>query len=479
MRLGQIIQRRLGALAGQEGFGIVEVLVAAVVLMIGVLAIFSAFDAGNAATFRASQTQVALDKAQQEMEQLRLWGYSASGYNALALTYLPTATPTDPGNPDYRISSDTFNLNKTGTANYADLVVKGDYPLGSQNPITSGVVDPGPTPFTSGDVSGMIYRFVVWQKNNGCPTSNPPTCPYGQDFKRVIIVVKPNTTASGGSRPYVELQSNFIDPQDSSISDVPPNGADTPSTQSFWLTDVPCASSGTTTHTPPSGNHLLHNTLGTCASGPHTGTTAGAPDALLTSAPSGSSDPTDTINYPPIYDYSTDSPSPPLEPATNPLNDKGVQILPQDVSGCNFAGTGTNPQSKIHRWVTNQIPSGGYSIANTSPNATLVLYSKTINGVANQPGKICVWLFKRSTSNTDTQLLSVPATFATGNWPTSFASPIKLSFSIPAQTVPSNYRLGLAISVDVTTPAMLEFMYDHPSYQARLEVQTTTPASAP
>ena len=475
-------QRRLSALAGQEGFGIVEVLVAAVILVIGVLAIFSAFDAGNAATFRASQTQVALDQAQLEMEHIRSAAY---GYNSIALTGVPQQS-TDPGNPNYRISGYTFNLNKTGTANYADLVYNLGSQGGSTDLISGGTIDPGPTPFTSGDVSGKIYRYVVWQKNNGCPSSNPPyTCPYGQDFKRVIIAVQPDWTASGGSRPYVELQSNFIDPQDSAVSDVPPGGSDGPIAQSFYLTDVPCASSGITTHTPPpSGNHLLHNTLGTCASLPHTGTTAGAPDALLPSQPSGSSDPLDPL-YPQLYDYSTDSPSPPLEPATNPLNDKGVQILPQDVSGCNFAGTGTNPQSKIHRWVTNQILSGGYSIlanADASPNATLVLYSKTINGVL-QAGKICVWVFKRSTSGTDTQLLSAPATWPpTGNWPTSFASPIKVSFTIPAQTVGNNYRLGLAISVnrDVTpATSMLEFMYDHPSYPARLELKTNTPGAVP
>ena len=35
--------------------------------------------------------------------------------------------------------------------------------------ISGGVVNPGPEPFTSGDVSGNIYRFIVWQDDPTCP----------------------------------------------------------------------------------------------------------------------------------------------------------------------------------------------------------------------------------------------------------------------------------------------------------------------
>jgi len=451
----QIIQSRFGCIAGEEGFGIVEVLVAAVVLIIGLLAVFSAFDAGNAATFRAKQSQVALDMAQQEMEKIR-----ALPYGQIALT-APPAFSSDTSDPRNRVSNGTFDVDKNPATTNPDLVVNGGTQIG-QDPVSGGVINPGPEPFTNGDASGNIYRFVVWQKNNGCSS---PTCT-GQDFKRVIIAVKPDTTTvGGGARPYIEIHSDFIDPKDSSVSDIPPNGGLLETRQQFWLTDTPCASSGTTVRAAITANHLLHNTLGNCANGLQTGTTAGAPDAILTSLPPG--DPFST----PTYDYSNDA-----YLNASPYTDKGVQIQPQDTTGCNFAGTGTNPQSKVHRWVTDKMTSA-FSMTG---DASLSFFSRTINAAVQQ-GKICVWLFIRSSTNVDTQLPGSPFSYApggTGNWPTSFGS-TGIQFVLPnfgQQTVAINSRLGLAISVNKdVTPASLEFMYDHPAYPTRFEAETTTP----
>jgi type II secretory pathway pseudopilin PulG len=458
MRLQRKIQRRRGSLAGQEGFGIVEVLVAAVVLIIGVLATFSAFDAGNAGTSRARETQVALALAQQEMEEIR-----ALDYDQIALTSLP-AFSSDTTDPRNRVSGDTFDIDKNPATTNPDLVVNGGTQIG-HDPVSGGVINPGPEAFTNGDVSGNIYRFVVWQQNNGCPA---PTCT-GQDIKRVIIAVKPTTTTPGaGARPYIEVHSDFIDPQDSSVSDLAPDGG-VPSTRvQFWLTDKACASTPPTSHPSPTGNHLLHNTLGTCANGPQTGTTAGAPDAMLTSLPTG--DPVTT----PLYDYSNDA-----YLNASPYTDKGVQIQPQDVNGCNFAGTGTNPQSKVHRWLSDPMLSNFSATGNVS----LSFFSKTINGVT-QAGKICVWLFKRSATNVDTQLTGSPFAYTpggTGNWTTSFGgTATQFNMNVGAQTVSTGQRLGLAISVNRdVTPASLEFMYDHPGYPTRLEVETSTPSAAP
>jgi type II secretory pathway pseudopilin PulG len=460
MKLQRNIQWRLGSFAGQEGFGIVEVLVAAVVLIIGVLATFSAFDAANAGTARARESQVALDLAQQEMEEIR-----ALDYDQIALTSLPGFS-SDTSDPRNRVSSDTFDIDKNPATTNPDLVVNGGTQTG-HDPVSGGVINPGPEAFTNGDVSGTIYRFVVWQQNNGCPF---PTCT-GQDFKRVIIAVKPTTTTPGaGARPYIEVHSDFIDPQDSSVSDLAPDGG-VPSTRvQFWLTDKACASTPPTPHPAPTGDHLLHNTLGTCANGPQTGTTAGAPDAMLTSLPTG--DPLTTS----LYDYSNDAY---LEPAQNPGNDKGVQIQPQDVNGCNFAGTGTNPQSKVHRWLSDPM----LSSFSATGNVSLSFFSKTINGVT-QAGKVCVWVFKRSASNVDTQLTGSPFSYApggTGNWPTSFGgTATRFNMNVGAQTVATGQRLGIAISVNRdVTPASLEFMYDHSGYPTRLEVETSTPAAAP
>jgi hypothetical protein len=267
--------------------------------------------------------------------------------------------------------------------------------------------------------------------------------------------------------------------------------------QQFYLSDTSCNpnANGSTTKTQRqdiTGDHPLHNTLGTCASGPQTGSVAGAPDALLLSgAPDPSpADPSD----PPLFDYSNDFY---LEP--NPATDKGVQIRREDAAGCNYAPTGgANPESQIHRWVSDPMPS---AFAMTG-RITLEFYTRAINS----SGRVCVYLFTRSEAGTpptavDTRLLNAGGSNVFGGatvptnawfgWPTSGSTwptcssqctdlnwtQERLTMTFPAITIPVGQRLGVALSVDraVTTDDMLPFVFDNPNYKSRLEVDTTTP----
>ena len=117
--------------------------------------------------------------------------------------------------------------------------------------------------------------------------------------------------------------------------------------QQFFLSDTACAPSGATERQEISSDHLLHNTLGTCASGSRTGSeNPGAPDALMLTGPP---DPfPEDESLPALFDYSDDFY---LEPT--PDTDKGVQILRDDTSGCHYDPTGvTHPEAQVHRWVT-------------------------------------------------------------------------------------------------------------------------------
>jgi hypothetical protein len=53
-----------------------------------------------------------------------------------------------------------------------------------------------------------------------------------------------------------------------------------------------------------------------------------------------------------------------------------------------------------------------------------------------------------------------------------------MAFSEAPYTIPEGDRLGVAISVERLNTASVEalsFMYDHPKYPTRLEVDTSTP----
>jgi len=458
-------------IASEGGFTIIEVLVAVVIVVLGALATFGLLSNAIKNTARAKGTQIALDRAQQEMEALR-----SLSNKQLAMTATP-AVSTDRLNPNYRVLANSFALTREPRGNYATMVANTD-PLYGGGSVEGGVVNPGPTSFTSGDVSGKIYRYVVWRNDEKCGTG----CPGGQDFKQIVVVVKMDALVSqGGERGYVEVQSDFVDPTDSPKSDPLPSCTTCPvvTAQQFFLTDTPCSSGGTTARQAIGGDHLLHNTLGTCASGAQVERTVGAPDALLLGGPP---DPApEDPNDPLLYDYSSDSY---LEPAPN--TDKGLQIRPDEkANGCLYSPeketTSLDPQSQVHRWVTDRFTSG----FTLSGKITLEFYTRSINE-AQHKGTLCVFLFKRH--ETEDAILANAKGGAgywtytpegNANWPSSEWKRVRLTmdFISPPYTIPAGDRLGLALSIErANTPAgAIQIMYDHPQYPARLEVDTNTP----
>ena len=116
----------------QEGFALVELLVAVLILAIGAIAVLGVVDASTRNTFRAEQTQVAINRAQREIEQIR-----QLDYKDVALTTTPAAS-SDPEDPRYRVSGSDFALGWDGTtrSNYAEMAVKN---IGG---LTDGLVEP-------------------------------------------------------------------------------------------------------------------------------------------------------------------------------------------------------------------------------------------------------------------------------------------------------------------------------------------------
>src|SRR5262249_37961026 len=92
---------------------------------------------------------------------------------------------------------------------------------------------------------------------------------------------------------------------------------------------------------------------------------------------------------PALYDYSNDSY---LEPT--PDTDKGVQILRDDKSGCNYEHKTTegtiHPEAKIHRWVSDPFT----ATFKLTAQVTLDFYPRTLND-ALYHGTLCVFLSAR------------------------------------------------------------------------------------
>ncbi len=455
---------------GEAGLTIVEVVVATLILALGAMATFGMLGAATKNTQRAKATQVALNLAQQEIEALR-----SLKNEQLALTAPPPHVSSQL-NPNYRVSNGTFATVREPPSGYQDMVVNEDKLYGG-GIVAGGIVSPGPTPFSSGGVSGQIYRYIVWRDDASCPAA---TCPGTEDFKEIVVAVKLDKPSSqSAERGYVEVTSDFVDPDDTALNDPIPGADGVVSSQQFFLSDTPCSASGPTLRQDIAGDHALHNTRGTCASGLQAGTKLGAPDALLLGGPP-DPDPADPAN-PSLYDYSND---PYLEPLTGADADKGVQIQPDDANQCNYNPKGTsNPESQVHRWVTDPMPLE----FKMNGLVTLELSTQSLGG-AKHSATLCVYLFKRSEVGdppvaTDTLLTKQSGgtaywEYKDSQWPTSWdVIAEKMLFNGEPYTIEKGDRLGVALSVErANTPApAIQIMYDHPSYRTRLEVETTTP----
>jgi hypothetical protein len=459
----------------EAGVTIIEVLVAALVLVAGSFATFGVLRTATVNNQRAKATQVALDRAQREMEVL----HSLSN-SQLAMT-APPPYSADPLDPDHRVNetNGTFALTREpleeATPPY--MVVNGGSLYGGGF-VAGGVVRPS-EPFESGDISGIVYRYVVWRDDTSCGAN----CPGTQDYKQIVVAVKLSTPGNqSDERGYVEVQSDFIDPADSAAKDpIPPLGGEVNSPQQFFLSDTPCAADGVTEREgwpkrEEVGDHPLHNTRGTCASGPQTGGTLGAPDALLLGTPPDPA-PEDPSN-PPIYDYSDDY----LGQLT-PETAKGIQIAPDDSGGCHFAPTGASiPQWQTHRWVTDPMPHD----FTLTKNATLDFFTRSLSDLA-YTGTLCIYLFDRRETGfppkaEDTVLPGAEAVYSgqeNGEWPRSEWTEVRVPLSFAKTTIVQGHRLGIVLSLSGSSGAgAVPILYDHPNYRTRIEIETPTPLNA-
>lgn len=492
-------------LRSEGGFTLIEVLIASIILVLAATAVFGVLAAATRNAQRAQATQVALDKAQEEIEKLH-----SIPYNELALQKGPEPSPL-PLNPNHRVVDGYFYVRKNPLGEKSELVVDGNFLRGGG--VIVGHVKAGPIRFKEGNVSGKLYRYIVWRNDPTCPESSTNLaedfCPGNQDYKQIIVAAQLDTPGNEhAEHNYVEVQSQVVNPdvraQRTTQGNEPGNGGrgsggtqeeeeleeelkedqtggqssgKAVTAQQFYLSDTPCSAVGTTSRVAITGDHLLHNTLGTCASGPRTGQTVpGAPDVLLRASPP-DPDPEDESN-PLLYDYSSDTY---LEPPVG--TDQGLQLLHDDSAGCNFPPkSSVHPEAKMHRWVTDKMTQP-FKLSGT---VSLEFYSRTL-GEASYPGTLCAFLFKRSaTEATDerfqnaenSKLYWTYSSQGTGSWPRTAWTKLRLTMKIAGtQEIKENERFGLALSVDAgTTPAEgLQIMYDHPDYPSRLEVDTTTP----
>ena len=181
----------------EEGFTLVELLIAAAIMIVGIFAVIMAFDAVRRMGSNNEAQTVRAQVAEKDLQQI-----ISQGYDAIGLSATPTHS-TDPNNPNYYVttsSTPTFQWDLDVASRTETLCVASTGCTGS--------IAPGPTAWTSGEASGNIYRYVTWV-NDTCTGA----CSSTTDFKRVTVMVTQNNQ-DGPEKPLL-VSTLVSDPDDS------------------------------------------------------------------------------------------------------------------------------------------------------------------------------------------------------------------------------------------------------------------------
>jgi prepilin-type N-terminal cleavage/methylation domain-containing protein len=178
-RLGHTPRWR-GRLLREDGFTLIEVLVAAVVLTTGILGLIGAFNSARNLTLSSERRTSIAHRAQQEIERLQTVPYAE-----LAMTSTPLHS-TETSNPDYYVNGTKYQWDPQ-VASTEELVSATSTPAACESTPQEGcgVVSGARTAWSDGVLSGYVYDFVTWHGDGHCGA----LCPAEKNYKRVTVVV--------------------------------------------------------------------------------------------------------------------------------------------------------------------------------------------------------------------------------------------------------------------------------------------------
>jgi Tfp pilus assembly protein PilV len=167
---------RLSTLRDERGMTLIEVMFAALVLVVGILATLAVFSSAEMVTTKSEREVQAADFAQQQVEQLRSLPYSAVALNASTADATWTAIKTV-GDAKYVVPS----------------------PLGTEAAVAVDAANGKIAPLATWEdnrmvTRGTVYRYVTW--------GDDPSIPGTQNFKRIVVAVMV-TGAGAISKPII------------------------------------------------------------------------------------------------------------------------------------------------------------------------------------------------------------------------------------------------------------------------------------
>ncbi len=484
-------------MSSEEGFTLIEMVLALTVLLVGILGMFTGFNASQRLSLVSERHATMAHIAQKEIERVEGIPYSQIG-----LTSTP-AHSTDPTNPDYYVAAgSTLQVNRStgATESLAVDTVNGAV-LHTQS-------------WSEGQLTGQIYDYVTWTTDANCS----PGCTGSQNYKRLTVAVTvgqglhptpvylssliadPQAAPSGGvsngsgGNPLVDPTTTCKDAAGNTQPCMSPILSGNPNT--WFLHDWPATSAGTPS--PPSGDHNTHPTVGVVNSLLCTTSTTLAllgglniggcpvPDLMDPNQPS----PVGTT----LYHYSKDLGTSGYPGGTllQPVCATGLCSgstgggtgKTSDCSGGAFTNTLLNVQS--HMWVTSPVT----ATTTLTGDGGVSLFTQTL-GAAQGVVSFCIEIYDIPPSGSAGSLTDIlawppvdlggagyvaatdPATG--GNWPT---SPTQLSYIFNFRgtngrvSIAPGHRIGIRMWVKVNVNLPIALIYDNPLYPAQVQLNS-------
>lgn len=204
----------------QDGFTLVEVLAAAIVLVVGLLGLFTALDSSSHLNTTVQRQSAVTAQAERAVEAMR-----ALPYGSLGLTATP-GTSTDTASPAHWVDGGRLEIVRDFN-NAASTTLPGT-PTAGESFVTGGPVDPAAQRFTVGGLSGSLYRYVTWV-DESCPLvaglgglgAALDACPGAQDAKRIVVAAVLDSSAGVGALKPVWITTYAADPKANLLSVAP------------------------------------------------------------------------------------------------------------------------------------------------------------------------------------------------------------------------------------------------------------------
>jgi Tfp pilus assembly protein PilE len=495
LRKGSALSRRGRAIVSQDGFTIVEVLVAATILIVGVLTALSALDSSRRLTLVAERRTSMVHRAQLELERVKSLPYSQialSGSSSQWSTntgdysYVSNPAGTCPGAPSGAAPTYQPDHSSGGSTGTEPLLINGcSYTInGSATAVSAGTVAPVTT-WSDGRLGGNIYDFVTWTNDSTCSNTSSPgsICSTSNDYKRVTIVVTLNGAALP-SKPAIV--SAYVADPNATPPGAPANSQQnplhSPSTSclnsqgqtvscsntlngtpvQYFLSDTPYQSPY---GSPSCSGNNEHQTLVNFVSGL---LTPPSPDQLVTGLPPGGC--TD----------SSGNPTPPCF-ALNIGCGSGSGGLPFVPNGGATCGSPPADNTKSHSWLTPQIPAGTTMNLNGTGSMTTYLQSGTgvaVNatvcmGLYVVPGGLLGSLAGNLLAQPIGATVSASVTAAAG-----VPTPVSFNFNVGStasvsSTILNLARVELVVWVAASAGTKVSLVYDQAQFASQVTLVTT------